>query len=124
MDVGKKIAIRNSEGTLVFGWVWQQDGKRWDGQTGFYCAIFRNESERRGSDVVLEAEKIAFDHWGKNRMFTYIDPRKLRTIKRHGREFCRWPPGRCFLEAGWKFERIAKSGKHLLVKELDTWRKR
>jgi hypothetical protein len=115
LDVGKKIAIRNHEGTLVFGWVWSQR-PRWDGQTGFYCAIFRNESERKGSEVVLEAERIAVDNWGQNRMFTYIDPRKLRTIKRRGREFCRWPPGRCFLEAGWHFERIATSGKFLFVK--------
>lgn len=121
MPPGRTIVIRDNEGLLVFGWLWQK--YRDDGQPGFNCCIFRNQSNRLSSAVILECEQIAFCVWGLGdafgRMFTYIDPSKLRTLKRRGAEFCRWPPGRCFLEAGWTHANTkSKSGKILLEKSL------
>jgi hypothetical protein len=115
MPPGRTIVIRDNEGLLVFGWLHQQ--YRDDGQEGFNCCIFRNESNRLSSSVILECEGIARDIWGMDRAFTYINPSKLRTLKCHGAEFCRWPPGRCFLEAGWKLlPDKSKGGLHLLEK--------
>jgi hypothetical protein len=116
MGNGTPLVLRNAEGTVVFGWLKNVDGLRADGERGYNCVIFRNESSRRSSEIILEAEQLVFDEWGTGRLFTYIDPKRLRTIRRRGREFCRWPAGRCFLEAGWSFVRITKKGKHLLQK--------
>lgn len=111
---GRKIVIRNCEGSVLFGWLWPHDDKRMDGQTGYNCAIFRNESERRSSDLILECEAIAFERWGPNRMYTYVNPAKIRSAN----------PGYCFKQAGWVNARhedglivISKAGQHLLVKE-------
>lgn len=107
MYSGRKIVIRNTEGTILFGWMWGDDSMRMDGQTGYNCAIFRNESTRLSSEIILECEAIAIKRWGPNRMYTYINPVKIKSVN----------PGYCFKQAGWKFLRYAKDGKHLLVKQ-------
>lgn len=99
MPPGRTIVLRDNEGTVVFGWLWQE--KRDDGQEGYNCSIFRNESIRRASDVILEAERFAIKEWGPNRMFTYIDPKKVKKSR---------TPGRCFLKAGWRYV-LDSSGK-------------
>ena len=110
---GKKIVIRNTEGTILFGWVWPDDDKRMDGQTGYNCAIFRNESSRKSSDIILECEVIAVARWGLRRMYTYVNPAKIASVN----------PGYCFKMAGWKNVRtpsgeihVSLSGQHLLCK--------
>jgi hypothetical protein len=103
---GRKIVIRDREGTILFGWVWPYEHLRMDGQAGFNCAIFRNESSRLSSEVILECEQIATQKWGPNRMYTYVDPAKIASVN----------PGFCFKMAGWRFAGLSKSGKHLLVK--------
>ena len=122
---GRKLVLRDAGGLVLFGWMYPQEEMRMDGMKGYNCAIFRNESQRPASEIILEAEQWAFEKWGPNRLYTYIDPCKLRTIKRRGIEFCRWPPGRCFREAGWKplinkdgTLRTSKDGKHILIKLL------
>ena len=106
MPPGKTIVLRNSEGTVVFGWLWQD--KRDDGQRGFNCSIFRNESNRQSSSIIREAEELARMFWGDNRMFTYVDASNIRPQPHKFRK----PrvPGRCFLKAGWKFL-VRKNGK-------------
>lgn len=108
---GRKLVLRNAEGTVLFGWVWGQDDMRMDGQTGYNCAIFRNESLRRASDIILEAERLAFDKWGPNRLYTYIDPAKTAVIMRRGKRIV----GFCYRVAGWK-PRLYKNGKPHLSK--------
>jgi hypothetical protein len=105
---GRKIVIRNTEGTLLFAWVWCYEHLRFDHQAGYCCAIFRNESERQSSDVILECERIAFAKWGPSRVFTYVDPAKIQSAN----------PGYCFKCAGWRFVTKTRDGKHLLAKEL------
>jgi hypothetical protein len=104
---GRKIVLRDTAGSILFVWIWPQLALRMDGQAGYNCAIFRNESPRLSSEIILEAERHALDTWGPNRMFTYIDPRKIRSSN----------PGCCFLKAGWQRGGVTKSGKVLLVKE-------
>lgn len=103
---GRKLVLRDVSGLVLFAWMWPDETMRMDGQRGYNNAIFRNESERLSSDIVLEAEHHAFAHWGPNRVYTYIDPRRVRSSN----------PGYCFKVAGWHYERLSKSGQHLLAK--------
>ena len=103
---GRKIVIRNAEGTVLFGWVFPDPTMRMDGQTGYNCAIFRNESDRLSSDIILECEDIARKRWGPERMYTYVNPTKIKSRN----------PGYCFKLAGWNKIGISKSGQHLLEK--------
>jgi hypothetical protein len=105
---GRKLVLRNTEGTILFVWMWPDDDKRMDGQTGYNCAIFRNESDRRSSDIILEAEDHATHRWGRHRFYTYVDPRRIQSPN----------PGYCFKVAGYRFIRFSAGGKHLLAKEV------
>ncbi len=111
MPPGETIVLRNYEGTILFGWVLQRF--RADGERGICCSVFRNESRRRSSDVILEAEDWAISEWYADRLFTYVDPTKIRSVN----------PGYCFKQAGWKNVRnpdgsirVSKAGQHLLEK--------
>lgn len=99
---GHKLVLRDTEGLVVFVWM-RTDLPRRDGQTGHYCQIFRNESARRSSEIILEAEEMVTDLWGHARMFTYIDPRRIRSAN----------PGYCFKRAGWRFVGLTKVHRKL-----------
>jgi hypothetical protein len=105
---GRKIVIRDALGLVLFGWMFPDPDKRMDGQVGYNCAIFRNESQRRSSDIILECEQIALNKWGPNRVYTYVNPKKIRSAN----------PGYCFKMAGWRKCGESKSGQHLLEKIL------
>jgi len=104
---GRKLVLRDTQATVLFVWMWPQDGMRLDDQTGYSCAIFRNEGSRRSSDIILEAEALAFAKWGRNRVFTYVNGGKIRSTN----------PGYCFLRAGWQRVGKSKGGLTLLAKE-------
>ena len=103
---GRKLVLRDAFGLVLFGWVFPDPKYRMDRQEGYNCAIFRNESARRSSEIILEAEELAFAKWGKARCYTYVDPSKILSPN----------PGYCFKCAGWKKVRPAASGKILLEK--------
>ena len=104
---GRKLVLRDTAGTALFVWMWPQEAMRMDGQIGYNCAMFRNESPRRSSDIILEAEALAVAKWGPGRFYTYVDPGKIRSAN----------PGYCFKVAGWHFIRLSAGGKHLLAKD-------
>ncbi|MEN6560884.1 MAG: hypothetical protein ABFD52_08935 [Acidobacteriota bacterium] len=100
---GKIIVLRNPEGTWLF--VWRNAKYRLDGQEGWECSIFRNESVELSSKIILRCEGFV-----TGRKFTYVDAKKIRSTN----------PGCCFLQAGW--ERAGKSrdrGLVLLVKDSE-----
>ena len=105
---GRKLVLRNAEGSVLWVWMYPDPTMRMDGQEGYNNAIFRNESDRRSSDIIPEAEQWAVRKWGPNRAYTYIDPKKVRSVN----------PGYCFKMQGWRFVRLSASGKHLLEKYL------
>jgi hypothetical protein len=107
---GRKLVLRDVLGTCLFVWMFPDPEMRMDRQDGYNCAIFRNESTRRSSEIILEAETLAIEKWGPHRFYTYIDPLKVRSPN----------PGYCFKVAGWTFVRVSQGGKHLLAKELDA----
>src|SRR5215469_17677573 len=53
---GPKIVLRDTMGDVLWVWLNEQQS-RWDRQTGYYCQTFRNESARRSSLIILEAEQ-------------------------------------------------------------------
>jgi hypothetical protein len=118
---GRKLVLRDAEGLILFGWMWPDDDKRMDGQTGYNCAIFRNESNRKAHEIILEAEKLAFEKWGPNRLYSYIDPAKtavitaLRNYRKWGIRKGERIVGFCYRKAGWK-PRLRKNGKPYLSK--------
>src|SRR5215469_7324272 len=111
---GKKLVLRNAAATVLFVWINPNPEMRMDSQIGYNCAIFRNESERLSSEIILEAEKAAVEKWGPNRAYTFVDPQKTRVIKTRGKRIV----GFCFIKAGWKECGLTKGGKVILEKQL------
>jgi hypothetical protein len=103
---GRKLVLRDAAGLILWVWMYPDPIMRLDDQIGYNCAIFRNESPRRSSDIILEAEQHAIDYWGPGRMYTYVDPTKVRSTN----------PGYCYLMAGWSHAGWSKGRKRLLVK--------
>ena len=89
-------------------WVWHKakPGMRLDKQEGVSCAVFRNEGPYRASELILEAEALAWARWPGERLFTYVDPRKVASEV----------PGYCFRRARWKYRGRSKSGLLLFDK--------
>ncbi len=75
-----------------------------DGQQGVNCSVFRNESTVVASLLILEAEQIAWNRWPGQRLFTYVNPRKLQSEV----------PGYCFRRARWKSCGVTKWNKLLI----------
>ena len=61
------------------------------GQAGVYCCIFRNEGDILSSTLILEAEELAWNRWPGERLYTYVNPRAIRSTN----------PGYCFKVANW-----------------------
>lgn len=78
------------------------------GETGVNCCIFRNEGSSFGksSELIDAACKMAWERWPGERLYTYVDPSKVK----HKRD-----PGRCFLRAG--FHKCGVTGQGKLVFE-------
>jgi hypothetical protein len=75
------------------------------GQKGVNCAVFRNESSQRSSDMIREAMGIAWDRWPGERLYTAVDASAVRSVN----------PGCCFKKAGWR--RCGMTKKGLLILE-------
>lgn len=86
---GRQLVLRDAAGLVVFAWVWPR--LRDDDRHGYHCTLFRNESDRLSSDIILEAERWAVSAWGPGPAWTFVDPRKVRSSN----------PGFCYLCAGW-----------------------
>lgn len=78
------------------------------GQNGINCSVFRNEGPRLSSELILEAERWAVERWGLERMYTFVNPSKVRSTN----------PGFCFLKAGWQKCGITKTRKLLILEKF------
>lgn len=76
-----------------------------DGQHGVNCAVFRNESDVLSSTLILEAEQHAAQRWPGERLYTYVNPRAIRSAN----------PGYCFVRAGWR--KCGRSKRGLIILE-------
>lgn len=100
---GEKIVLMRADGRALFVWRKFIDA---GGQQGVNCAIFRNEGDEVASKLILEAEAVARARWGSERLYTYVNPAKVKpTLMRGVPVF-----GFCFFKAGWRFAGVTKGG--------------
>lgn len=101
---GEKMVLLTPDALALFVW---RKFISMNQQQGVCCAVFRNEGTHLSSDLIREADAIAWVRWPRERLYTYVDPIKTR----HKRD-----PGRCFRKAGWRVCGETKGG--LLVLDI------
>jgi hypothetical protein len=57
---------------------------------GVYCSVFRNEGDILSSELIKEADALAWGMWDIDRHFTHVNPRQVNS------------DGKCFKAAGWR----------------------
>ena len=78
---------------------------------GVNCTVFRNESARLSSGLILEAEALARQRWpDETAAYTYVNAGKVRSAN----------PGCCFLKAGWRRAGHTKGGLLRFAKQLNA----
>lgn len=108
---GFKRVLMTPDARAIF--VWRKfkddcvDERTGQQQQGVNCAVFRNEGNAKSSWLILEAEKIAERDFPGERLYTYVDAKKIRPKR---------DPGRCFIRAGWHRCGTTKSGLLVLEK--------
>jgi hypothetical protein len=104
---GEKMVLLTGDCQALFVWRKFIDG---GGQRGVNCALFRNEGLWLSSTLILEAEDLAWARWPGERLYTYVNPRKVRSAN----------PGYCFKAAGWRLCGVTKSRRLLILEKLPT----
>ena len=114
MPPGETVVLLLRGGGAVFGW-WRphpRSGiKQMNGLDGWTCSIFRNESDLRSSDLILDAElALSGRTCGPDGLLTYVWDKKVRSAN----------PGYCFKLAGYSVRgRSADGRKTLLSKPFE-----
>lgn len=101
---GEKMVLVTSDHKALF--VWRKFIDK-SGQTGVNCAVFRNEGPKLSSELILNAELMAWTRWPGERLYTYVNPRKIKSTN----------PGYCFLKAGWKKCGITKARELIILEK-------
>jgi hypothetical protein len=73
---GEKMVLLTPNADALFVW---RKFKSADGQEGVNCSVFRNESNQLASELIREAEKLAWERWPGSRLFTYVNGRKVKS---------------------------------------------
>jgi len=106
---GECMVLLSQCGRALFAWQFNTID-RYDHQTGVSCTVFRNEGAGLSSELIREADELAWRRWPDQlRHFTYVDAQK--TQRRRSK---RAQPGQCFIEAGWRRCGQSKEGLILL----------
>lgn len=101
---GEKLVLLTADCPALIAW---RRFRSRAGESGVDCAIFRNEGSRVSSELLIHAERIAWQRWPGERLYTYVDPLAVKSPN----------PGYCFKVAGWRFcGRTKKRGLHILEK--------
>jgi hypothetical protein len=108
VGVGEKMVLIGLLSPALFAWK-RSTIPRDDGQEGVNCSVFRNESDILSSTLILEAMEWAWLKWPRQRLFTMVDPSKIRSIN----------PGCCFKKAGWRRCGVTKRGLIILECHAD-----
>jgi hypothetical protein len=105
---GSNMVLLTPDARALFVW---RKFKSDDDQTGVNCAVFRNEGSDAGrsSALIGAAMALAWERWPGERLYTYVDPRKVRRKR---------DPGRCFLRAGFRLCGVTKKGKFLILEAM------
>lgn len=102
---GEKMVLMTEQCDALFVWRKFIDDAV-PAQRGVNCAVFRNESSVLSSMLIREACELAWRRWPGERLYTYVAPRKVRSVN----------PGCCFLKAGW--QRCGKTKGGLMIFEI------
>ena len=108
MGPGEYMLLLTVSCDALFGWLHPLIPTA-DGQQGVRCSVFRNEGEILSSQLIEEACQLAWQRWPGERLYTYVDPKKIRSTN----------PGYCFLMAGWHRAGVTKVNR-LLILERTT----
>ena len=101
---GQKLPMVTADVSGIFAW---RKFKSDDAQTGINCAVFRREGgDIPASELVKQAMVVAWEKWPSERLYTYVNPRKVKPTLVRGIP-C-W--GFCFLKAGWHYVGLSKGG--------------
>lgn len=103
MGPGEKLLLLGADERALFGWRRGNDASQ---GFGVSCTIFRNEGDHLSSDLIKEADRLAWERWPDRRHFTYVNPRAVKSVN----------PGYCFIKAGWNKCGMTKGG--LVVLEV------
>lgn len=74
---------------------------------GIYCSVFRNEGNILSSELIKEADVLAWQRWEENRHYTHVNPREVSG------------DGYCFKAAGWqKLKEHTKKSRLIILETL------
>lgn len=104
------MVLMLADGTALC--VWRKFISR-DLQQGVNCAIYRNESAQKASTLLLNAMGDAWARWPGERLYTYVNPLKVKPTMVRGHPVWGW----CFYKAGWRFHGLTKNGLHIIEHE-------
>ena len=104
---GEKIVLRTKAADALFVWRRFID---WSGECGINCAVFRNESVYRSSDLIQQADQIADAVWPCCRHYTYVRADAVASTN----------PGFCFIAAGWKRLSRRTKGGLVILERINT----
>lgn len=105
---GEKMLLLSADADALCAW--RKERHRFDRQQGINCAIYRREGGEPASVQLRKAMTMAWQRWPGERLFTFIDPRRVPPTMERGRPI--W--GFCFYKAGWRFAGLSKRGLHIL----------
>lgn len=108
---GERMILITPDSSALF--IWRKYIDNLGYSDGINCSVFRNESPILSSQLILEAEELALSKWGRDRLFTFVNPRKIRSTN----------PGFCFLMAGWNRIGITKKRKLIILEKYPEERK-
>lgn len=97
---GENMVLLTEACDALFVWLLQKH--RLDNQRGVSCSVFRNEGDYLSSEMIREADDLAWKHWPDElRHWTYVDPNEVASPN----------PGYCFIKAGWRRCGVSANGK-------------
>ncbi len=82
-------------------WCW----RKVEGE-GIYCSVFHNEGSLLSSELIKEADSLAWQRWEDTRHFTHVNPREVNG------------DGKCFKAAGWSKLKEHTKKSHLIILEV------
>lgn len=100
---GRRLVLRTVDGDAV--WVSSYQRFARDELDAWRCVLFRNESSRLSSELIVEAMLETRARWGEpppDGWVTYVDPRKVAGSN----------PGYVFKLAGWRVDRVGGRDRH------------
>ena len=96
---GRLLVLVTDEADALWVTHWPQPSLALDGLDSWRCSIFRNESEHRSSDLIVEAMAETARLWEqeppRDGWVTWVDTAHVRSTN----------PGWCFQCAGWTLDR-------------------